>query len=463
VARWAGSAVAVDGPRRSLVLRVAILAVVVPVASAVLPERVRRAFVSIELPLLFLLLATVVLRIRGADDLAYNPLDPAAQFRVLCISLALVLGALSLTSPRVVDAARLSAPVRMYAVYIIVVFAGASLSVNPTLTAYRGIELIATFVVVCGAVRVRGWEAIERIGNLLYWFCAVMIISVWIGVIISPEQAIQNFLNTKVPIDWQIAGVFPSISSNGVGAFGVVLAIWSFVRVQLSSPVGKLRPMVGYPLALLGVASLLAAQYRTGYLALVIALFALLFLRKNWFMMGVLVVAVTAVVLLNPATVTEAEPYLLRGQTTDQAGELSGRVNWWKASIPVWEESPIIGRGLLTASRFEVLVQALGNKTTSGIHSTWVEALVGTGLLGLAILAICYLRSLRQAMLGARSDEWRQLAFLLLLIIGIRSFTGPTFESFGFFCPLFLWLAMLAYHSQAHSSAGAAQPSTSVG
>ena len=98
LAWWAGSAVASEGPRRTFALSLAALAVGVPTVRAVLGRRVRPGFIAVEVPVLLLLLSTLVFRGRSADELAYNPLDPAAQFRVLCVALALMLGALALIS-----------------------------------------------------------------------------------------------------------------------------------------------------------------------------------------------------------------------------------------------------------------------------------------------------------------------------------------------------------------------------
>jgi O-antigen ligase len=136
----------------------------------------------------------------------------------------------------------------------------------------------------------------------------------------------------------------------------------------------------------------------------------------------------------------EVEPYALRGQTTEQASELSSRVDYWSASIPVWEESPLVGKGLLTATRFEVLAP-LGDDYTSGIHSTWVEALVGTGVIGLALLILSFLVTCRRAIVeAARSGDL--VPVLLLTVLGVRSVTGSTFEILSYQAIIYLWLAI---------------------
>ena len=155
LAWWAGSAVASEGPRRTFALSLAALAVGVPTVKAILGRRVRPGFIAVEVPVLLLLLSTLVFRGRSADQLAYDPLDPAAQFRVLCVAVALILGAAALISrPHATPSnGRLtSLPIRLYFLYVFVVFLGAPISINLPLTAYRGVELLTGLIVIVGVI-----------------------------------------------------------------------------------------------------------------------------------------------------------------------------------------------------------------------------------------------------------------------------------------------------------------------
>jgi O-antigen ligase len=106
----------------------------------------------------------------------------------------------------------------------------------------------------------------------------------------------------------------------------------------------------------------------------------------------------------------------------------------------VWQRSPLIGGGLLTATRFEVLAP-LGDTYTAGIHSTWVEALVGTGLIGLALLSLSFLVTCKRALVTAvRSGDL--VPVLLLAVLGVRTITGNTFEAFNYAAILYFWLAL---------------------
>ena len=184
------------------------------------------------------------------------------------------------------------------------------------------------------------------------------------------------------------------------------------------------------------------AQYRTGYVAVVAGLLVYLLVGRRWVLATtVLMMAVLGVLATGPSSLgKDVEPFALRGQTTEQASELSGRKTYWTAAIPVWEESPLIGRGLLTATRFEVLAP-LGDTYTAGIHSTWVEALVGTGLIGLALLALSVLVTCKRAFVAARRSG-DLVPVLLLAVLAVRTITGNTFEAFSDQAIIYLWLAL---------------------
>jgi O-antigen ligase len=190
-----------------------------------------------------------------------------------------------------------------------------------------------------------------------------------------------------------------------------------------------------------GFVSLIGAQYRTGYVALAVALALLMVLlkRKAWATLAV--AAAIGIATFGGSFIADAQPYLLRGATTEQASRLSGRTTYWALAIPVWRESPIIGGGLQTASRFEVLTQLEGGKPDQHIHRTWIEALVGTGILGVAFLAASLVIVLRRALSHALRGG-RLVPALLLAIIAVRTLTGGSIEQGGDTSLLFLTLAM---------------------
>ncbi|HXF97236.1 MAG TPA: O-antigen ligase family protein [Gaiellaceae bacterium] len=411
-----------------------------PLALFVLPRLSRAAglaagYFAIEVPLALLLLSTLVFRIRDAESLADNPLDSAALYRLACVGGAALLGCLTLLRTPI-RAERVATPpaVLFYAGYVAVVFLGAPLSLNLQLTAYRGVELAVGLLVIVAAVSYAGREAVARLERGLFLFLVLLVLSVWIGVVVFPGQAI-GWGNSPIP--FQIQGVLPVVSSNGVGETGALLLLWSLAaRVS-----GRSGGVWNVTVMALGAVTLVAGQYRTGYFALAVALMLLLVTRGRRLLALLAALAVVATLAWSASSITRAaEPYLLRGQTREQAAELSGRVRLWENSIPVWRESPLLGKGLLTATRFEVLAR-LGYGTVSTIHGTWVEALVGTGIAGVSLLVLFLVSLWRSALRDLLSRQGLVYPAMILAFISVRSITGPSFEVFGVSMLLLLVLA----------------------
>jgi hypothetical protein len=71
-----------------------------------------------------------------------------------------------------------------------------------------------------------------------------------------------------------------------------------------------------------------------------------------------------------------------------------------------------------------------------------VEALVGTGVLGLAALAAFLMVSMWRAFTLAIRPHARIVPLLALMTLAVRSFTGDTFESGGLYCLITLIFVM---------------------
>jgi O-antigen ligase len=71
-------------------------------------------------------------------------------------------------------------------------------------------------------------------------------------------------------------------------------------------------------------------------------------------------------------------------------------MTWWQTAWPKIQEKPWLGYGAYAGGRFVVLSQ-LGDLSTSSIHNSYIEVVLGTGLIGLAPL------------LAALAGTWKQL------------------------------------------------------
>lgn len=437
VAVAAGGAIADGGGVGALLLVAAAglsLLLFVPLTT---PKPFARTYLVVEAPIVLLLVSTLVFRVRDTAALSQNPLDAAAAYRVLCVAAALLLAWTAILDPsRARNSARLPFPFRLFFVYVGVVFLGAIVSVDPQLTAYRGVELLAGTAAVAGAWRTGGVAAILRIERVIYWSVVALVGTVWLGVALVPSRTV--FPSKPFPIS--IQGVYPQIASNGVGELGAVLLLWTLGR--MISPRPGMRRRTGIFLIAVGAATLVSAQYRTGYLGVAVTLLVLALIRGRK-LLGLL--SLVAIVLVGwfsvHSIVHEIQPYALRGESPTKAKELSGRLTFWSKAIPVWRESPVIGRGLGTATRFEVLAP-LGLGSTSTIHSTWIEVLVGTGAVGVVLIAAFLLNLWWYALRDLANPRGRAWPALLITFVLVHSATGSTFEIFSSETLLLLALAL---------------------
>jgi O-antigen ligase len=456
VIEWLGRTMALGGRSRYALIGLAVLIVIARPVKILVDRWVGPGVFAIEVPILLMLVSTLVWRQRTATQLSDNPLDSAAQVRVICVSLALLLGAFALLSAPKEQATprqRLTTgPFRVYLVYIGVVVIGAPISLKPFLTMYRAVELVAGCVVLLGAYRALGNAAARRIEATIYWFTVAIIASVWVGRVLWPARALERPEDLATPVKWSLVGVYPNLAANSLGALAALLAIWSLARFMNPRRYAG-RRWAALLLTVVGVTTTIAAQYRTGYVAIVTAALVVFWLRQRTVFV-LLIIATVFTIASSPSLVRTAEPYVLRGQTTKEAQQLSGRTDYWSHAIPVWEKSPVFGRGLWTASRYEVL-EPLGLDTTAAVHSTWVEALVGTGIAGLSLLALCVLMTLGRAWRVARASSWAPIGPLaLMVLLTVRSLTGNLFESFGHEQLVFLAIALAIEDRSVRRSVG---------
>ena len=434
----AGVAVGVGGKLLILGAAVAVLPFIALLMDSTFSGVQERVGVfSVEVPLLLLLLSDMTLRVRTTEQLSNNPFDAAGIVRASLQCIALFFALMALLSPgKREGGSRLTTrPFRLYCGYIVVAAAGIAMSRAPILTTYRVFEVVVAVAVVGSAIHAFGSGALPRIERVLYWWLATMVVACWLNAVFAPHSAI--FHPHHSPLHFQLQPIFPVMPANTVGFFSVCLALWSGAR--LLAPRRSDFPSRGVlkTLAFLGVITLVAAQYRTGYVALAAGTVVALALRGRKILVSAIVVVGILLALLGPQ-VSAAESLALRGAKTSELGQLNGRVNWWSLALPVWHTSPIIGRGVLTASRFALASGGFGDTNT--IHSTWVETVVGTGVAGTVLLVLALLIAIKRGIrAGARGDL---VPLLLLIAIAIRSITGNTIESYRIATLLFLWAAL---------------------
>jgi O-antigen ligase len=441
----AGATVAM-GPPAAAAAGVILLATVLAAVTLKIRVPARPSLFAIEVPVVLLWLSSLVFRIRSTTALAANPLDAAGLFRLGCIGLAGMLCLVALLQTdlhgRFAGLGR-ARPLWVYGVYVAVVCLGITTSVLPKLTAFHAVNIVIAVLAAITAYLLMGDEGLWRLEKTVFWCIVLHVATAWLGVIVFPSQA----LRAASPFPFRIQGVLPYMASDRLGEYGVVIFLWSFATrngVRRDRIVPSVR--FAYVLEVSGILTLLAAQYRTGYIALAVGILVILALRGRAIMALLIAAAGGLFVKLGPVLFQPVFAFFLRGQTANVASSLSGRTTLWSAAIPIWLQSPYIGGGIETASRYLVL-GSIGRSNTGTVHGTWIETLVGTGVIGTALLAFCLIYALYRAfLLGTRSG--RIAPVLILTVLAVRSITGSTFETFNFETLLFLAMVLAVREPQ---------------
>lgn len=386
---------------------------------------------QLEIPLTLLLTSTLVWRVRDVSAITSQPLDPAGLLRValLCTAAGLALLSVPLQSTaRFLRGASLP-----YLMYALVALVSALLATHIGLALFRAAELALGIFIVAAAVASDPDHWRTRALRVLLGFTSISLLIVFLEAVIVPDLAlrpISDYGPFAAPFNFRLEGVFPHAAANTVGTYGVFLILLTIYAAHSRFLTSRIRAV----LLCLGVAAVLLSQYRTGYLAL--AGVSLLLALVNRRYRSAAVLAVLGIVLtaafVSPATFVEPiRGLLFRGQTPEMLTSLTGREQFWDAALTVWAQSPWFGLGLSSGTRFDVLAH-LGYGTVSTIHSTWIEALVGTGLLGISLLASAFAFTCFQAFR-------LRLLFPMMVLVAllVRSTTGTTVELMGYQAVLF--------------------------
>jgi O-antigen ligase len=370
---------------------------------------------TVGLAWVILIVSTFVWRGRTTEALTENPLDAAAFVRVACVVLAgLLLAAHLLRAPLGVG---VPLPLKLFVGYVAAAFIAAVASPQPLIASYRALELgvgILAFLAVACEPPQRWTRALDLVLACL----AGILVLVWIESMAIPHRAWEQ-VHGVVP--WALTGAMPSFSSNSVGEYGAILGIWGLASIDTR------RRGFAAAAALGGIGTLLAAQYRTGIIAFVAAL-AFVVWRRRQFALALAAVATASLVVASgqsSALRGRAEVVFARGNA-DTVKTLDSRSIYWNAALPSVRERPIFGWGLNVGTRR--VLSALGLQTTSTIHSTWFEALLGTGVVGAALLAGAFLTVIGAALRCRGPDG--VAAGGVLIVLTIRSLTGSTVELF---------------------------------
>lgn len=257
-------------------------------------------------------------------------------------------------------------------------------SVYPFWTIYRSFEyLIIIFLAAYTIYFLNDYILLKQWVNIVWSWFGVLIISVYMGLILFPSEAILN-VNSVVPI--MVQGVFPRLNANSVSHLSGALAIVALSRLLWE------RKKIYVFLFLAMIITMILSQGRSGLIAFVFSFLILLMLhRKIGFLFAISVLIILSILE------TQFESYFIeffrRGQNIETIYSLGGRIYKWEFAYEYIKQNPFKGYGAFAGSRFYIMPEITGILSSS-THSAWIELMVDTGLFGLALFLLLVIKIL---------------------------------------------------------------------
>ena len=233
----------------------------------------------------------------------------------------------------------------------------------------------------------------------------------------------------------------------------VALSFWLIITVSASVPMA----LTSLPFAAFTGVGLVWSATRASALGLlaelVFANIVLALTSRGWLARAALRCLVGAVIL-GAATVfagsylqskltqaiSETEQTLMGGKQTLTGGNggmtSEIRLAMWKASLEGWRDSPIIGIGLggipSIMRKTTITTPAVDLRTVEMIHSTYITALVDTGLIGLGLLLGFAALLFRDVLRGLRGQPLLVASFGALVVWFVAAAFDGYQQSGGF-------------------------------
>jgi O-antigen ligase len=199
----------------------------------------------------------------------------------------------------------------------------------------------------------------------------------------------------------------PYAHSNRLSASGAMVFAYALSCLLAAE---QRRGRVGWSaVGVAGTVGMLLAAGRQGMVIWLASAAVVLFFHRRRLFLALIAPLTAIVAVINWDALAEI---FQRGQAASTFSTWSGRLVWWSAAFDVWELHPWTGYGFGTGGRF-VALREIG-VAASSLHSGYVEALVGVGLLGVIPLAYVMIRVARWCLRALRAKEYAVEAILVV-------------------------------------------------
>lgn len=333
-----------------------------------------------------------------------------------------------------------------YVAYAGVCAASVAYSPRPLETTWKAFELV---VLLTYAMVLRRQLTNKRIGpddivQCVAYTCFALCVFAISGWLLYPEVAHNIGLSPDaVEINRQsVWSIFPRINPNMLGQIGAMTAYIGFASAAAKRSAG-LRDLIYFSA---GLTTLLLAHSRTSFAALLFTMMVALLLVKSRKVLLLTSALGVAIFLLAGGAIFE---FLARGQTTEQLLSLTGRAYMWSVAWDSFLENPWLGKGFYVGHKLLAIDIAMPYST---VDNTYLESLVNVGVAGTTFLlmfvgatSVASVDLIRKA--RRRSQGEFVTAIIsggLMLIMLVRSVTGPSFQALHLNALLVLFVALIA-------------------
>lgn len=258
----------------------------------------------------------------------------------------------------------------LYAAFAIFAIFSFVYSSHPSFTAWKGIEIffLAFYIAIITSMK-NAQEYMKQTYLLTIKLLSIVLILTWIYAILFPSL---GFVKHSSTLGFMMGGL---LNSNALGSVSAMVGIHSFAKITKKSSFS----IVNVLFFLLSVVTIILAYSRTSLVGFFIALTIMCFIGRKT-KLSIMLSIMLLVIVFSGSITENIGSYLSRGQSSGALKSMSGRALAWNKAIEYWKKSPYVGHGHMSAGRYDVL-----NDSSSHLHGSPIEILVGLGALGLLI------------------------------------------------------------------------------
>lgn len=289
-------------------------------------------------------------------------------------------------------------------VYLLVALVSTVYSAAPLITAAKVLELTAGLAPIVAIAL--GEHPARRLRSAILLVIALsgsLVITAVVGFValpsvFAPVQSRPGFILARTMGS-------PYAHSNSLAAHGAIVAVFCLASFLTRNMPRRLAIVAG----LLGLAGVVLSSGRQGVAMVVVGVAIVLWAQRRALFLTLLGPGLGATAYAYRDTLFSALSRNRPGNFTN----FTGRLYWWEAAIDAWIQHPWTGWGYAAGGRF-VALASLGRGRTSSVHSGYIEALVGVGVIGLVGLTYTFFAVVRWSWKHLRSET--ELAVLIALL-----------------------------------------------